>query len=602
MFIFSIFAGDKVSFAHAKILLTFETCKFWSKNDLDKKPKRFQKTQHNNPKNRTLHLKPPINRNKKMKSLGQMILLGTGIVIVLFFCACSTKMPAPEINAARQVLWESASAARAELDKLDTADIDLYNRMLYRLTDEHIRLKTHQFDNPDTLNVVQAYFQEKGLFALAGEARYIQGTEWMHLKQYNISVYQLKEAQYLLQKDSRDSFLLGMTHYRIGSVLDMEGLYHPAFSEYSSALQKIKPYGNNLYISHLYRDLARTYRVNDIAESVNSQREMWLDSALFYCIPTKDSLLHWDIRYYQEQLLTNGDSLALFAIASRGLHDYHYTQAANRITAYYLNRDMPDSAAYYLNLYAADSSNTFWNNNRYHELHARYTFLIGNPTDAYHEMTELYNRLSQSVTNESSARTYQIVRQYDLQAEKEEKQVLQIHNQRLILIIIGIGAIFLIVASALTILALYHRKNKAEQELKTKEKTELLTLQLKERLYIVRHLNTLALHKKMPKSTYQLLEQINNEITSPIEEQEKIWLESFSVVTDNMLLRLKHNFPALTNADCRVIMYIYLGLSIHDVCMITNTSKDTIWRRRNRIKQHLGLSDKDDLDEWLKQQ
>lgn len=535
-----------------------------------------------------------------MKRLGQRILLSTGVISALIFCACRTKEPAPELYAARQVLWKSAYAAREELDKLDTANIDLYNRMLYRLTDEHIRLKTHQFENPDTLDAVQAYFQEKGLWALAGEARYIQGTELMHLKKYDVSVYRLKEAQYLLQKDDRDSFLLGMTHYRIGSVLDLEGLYHPAFSEYSDALQKIKPYGNNFYISNLYRDLARTYRVNDMTESVNRQREMWLDSALLYCDPTKDSLTYWDIRYYQEQLLADGDSRALFDIATHGLYDYHYTQAANRITAYYLNQDMPDSAAYYLQLYTADSANTYWDNDRFHELHAQYMFILGNPTDAYLEMARLYNRFSQRVTNESSARTYQTIRQYDQQVEKEEKQELQIYNQRLIITVIGISIILLITASFLTILTLYHRKSKAEQDLQIKDTTERLKQQLKERLYVVRHLNTLLLHKKMNTDTYQLLQQINSEITSPLQEQEKIWLDSFNASTNNLLQRLKQQFPELTNADCRLIMYIYLGFSNLDICMITNITKETIWRRRNRIKQHLGLSDSDNLDDWLR--
>ena len=117
-----------------------------------------------------------------MKKLGRRIFLYVCAVWMSFFSACTTSKPTPEICAVRQILWESVPQAREALDKMDTANIDLYNRMLYRLTDEHIRLKTHQFDNPDTLDAVLAYFQEKEYSALAGEARYIQGTEWMHLK------------------------------------------------------------------------------------------------------------------------------------------------------------------------------------------------------------------------------------------------------------------------------------------------------------------------------------------------------------------------------------------------------------------------------------
>ena len=104
----------------------------------------------------------------------------------------------------------------------------------------------------------------------------------------------------------------------------------------------------------------------------------------------------------------------------------------------------------------------------------------------------------------------------------------------------------------------------------------------------------------MNTDAYQLLQQINSEITSPLQEQEKIWLDSFNASTNNLLQRLKQQFPELTNADCRLIMYIYLGFSNLDICMITNITKETIWRRRNRIKQHLGLSDSDNLDDWLR--
>lgn len=543
------------------------------------------------------HLK---NKEINMKKLGRRIFLYVCAVWMSFFSACTTSKPTPEICAARQILWESVPQAREALDKMDTANIDLYNRMLYRLTDEHIRLKTHQFDNPDTLDAVLAYFQEKEYSALAGEARYIQGTEWMHLKMFDIAVYRLKEAQYLLQKDDRDSFLLGMTHYRIGSMLDMELSYEMAFEEYRDALQKIKPYGKNRYISCLYRDLARTYCVNDMTEDVSRQRRIWLDSALFYCNPTEDSLIYWNIRYYQEQLSKENDPSMLFTIARKGLDTYQYTQAANRITEYYLDRNRIDSAAYYLQLYAADSSNTHWNNDRYHELHARYTFISGQPIDAYHEMIELYNNYNQRINNESSKRIDHILNQYDLQVEKEDKQQVLIERQNLLLAIIGIGTISTLLVFALVILTLYHRKSKVVQELKSKEKTEKLKQQLKERLSVTQHFNTLLLHNKVPKDAYQVLKKINAEITLPIKEQEEIWLESFEEVTNKLLKQLSTKYPALTKADCRLIMYIYLGFPIHDICIITNTSKDTIWRRRNRIKQHIGLAENEDLDEWIR--
>ena len=43
-----------------------------------------------------------------------------------------------------------------------------------------------------------------------------------------------------------------------------------------------------------------------------------------------------------------------------------------------------------------------------------------------------------------------------------------------------------------------------------------------------------------------------------------------------------------------------LKLSIQDICILLDISNRTLYNHRNRIKQHLGLAENEDLDEWIK--
>ena len=51
--------------------------------------------------------------------------------------------------------------------------------------------------------------------------------------------------------------------------------------------------------------------------------------------------------------------------------------------------------------------------------------------------------------------------------------------------------------------------------------------------------------------------------------------------------------------DIKVISLIILGIDNADICLLLGLAKNTVWNRRNRIKQTIGLDGDTNLDWWL---
>ena len=49
-----------------------------------------------------------------------------------------------------------------------------------------------------------------------------------------------------------------------------------------------------------------------------------------------------------------------------------------------------------------------------------------------------------------------------------------------------------------------------------------------------------------------------------------------------------------------IFILMLLNLSINDISLLLNLTNRSLYNYRNRIKQHLGLSDSDNLDDWLR--
>ena len=69
---------------------------------------------------------------------------------------------------------------------------------------------------------------------------------------------------------------------------------------------------------------------------------------------------------------------------------------------------------------------------------------------------------------------------------------------------------------------------------------------------------------------------------------------------NNKITDLKAAHTELTPSDIIVIVLIGLEMNVSDSCVLLNSSKETMYGRRKRIKKHLDLDNEVDLEEWIK--
>ena len=88
--------------------------------------------------------------------------------------------------------------------------------------------------------------------------------------------------------------------------------------------------------------------------------------------------------------------------------------------------------------------------------------------------------------------------------------------------------------------------------------------------------------------------------------EDKEWtnfIEDFDTAHDNLLQRLKEQYPTLTDMDLQYIALRYLDFDTPDICLLLGLSKRTIYNRRQAIRQRLGINvTEEELDSWIRSQ
>ena len=76
------------------------------------------------------------------------------------------------------------------------------------------------------------------------------------------------------------------------------------------------------------------------------------------------------------------------------------------------------------------------------------------------------------------------------------------------------------------------------------------------------------------------------------------YIDETNSLFNNRIEELKDKCTELTPSDIIVIVLISLGIDISNACVLLNSSKETMYIRRKRIKKRLGIDI--DLEEWIK--
>jgi hypothetical protein len=207
---------------------------------------------------------------------------------------------------------------------------------------------------------------------------------------------------------------------------------------------------------------------------------------------------------------------------------------------------------------------------------------------------------------------YRIDKQFDLTEKERENAQLKISNRNRIITIgiLIIGILTVLLAFLLAIIR--HRKkqaiNKIEQQklkyelekrqLEIESKKALLLSKLKQKIDITLQFMRFEQNGAKSFDKEHLLDIINDHVILK-ESEWPYYISETDAIFGNKLTTLQYAYRELMPADMIVIVLICLEIDVPDSCSLLNTSKNTMYIRRKRIKKRLGIDPEADLVRWL---
>ena len=525
------------------------------------------------------------------------------IITLLACCSCSRKIviESSELQEAISQVWLDADLAQERLDEIDASKLSEYEKNRYRLTEAHLMLKRELRLPPETnMEALAKYFVSCKDESSASEAYYIQGAYLNWLGQNTQAMQYLKKAE----SYPSVSIIRGMTYYKMGRISESEQLYAIALENYQKALPYLEEAGLPLYLASVYRELGRNTH--------DESRNQYFDKALVAARFMGDTILQMDIRY--AQLSANQDnSPELASICQYMCHKAGQKRYAYDLVKYYIRTHKADSARIYLDILAADTTAQIWSEQQYILWHSQYLHLKGKYEDAYESLYELYDTYYREAEEKGRASAFVAAQHYDNEVEKAKNLQLQLDRQRLY-IILGAVLVSVLCLVILAILFISHQRAKHLVE-KTKNEEEIANLQnelkirreslkriINQRIELSKNLQEAILSHKKEESIPQWAKDYIDQNIFSTEEQWQGFLKEFEGAYGNILTRLQNTYPRLTSTDLQVIALYILGIDNSDICLLMGATQRTIWSRRMRIKNRIGLGEKESLNKWLEEE
>lgn len=542
--------------------------------------------------------------------------------ILLVFClfadiSCQSYGPRNErLRAAEDLIWTEPMQTLALLDSIDTHTLSQEDNNYFQFIHEHACYRAQLPLSPDSLPMLSAYFLEHGNKLYAGRVNYVLGSEreWLH-EPYE-ALIPLKDAEKYLSGYECTDLYMGMTYYRLGRVYEQEFLFDIAHANYQKALPIFHSHRHTYYLACTYRDLARTMPEN--AKEQRQQVKEYFKQALIYAGQLNDSTLYYTILCDSHDRLYEVNGIHSYEIAAQLCSRAYYPYAMLLFENYFPQQ--LDSAKHYLDIYAADTLRTEYSKNQYYYLLSHYLYACGQKDSAFHLLDQRYLAYQQDAIDHGHQRMYAIARQYDVAREREEvlNQKLQKRRNTLCL---SFGLLILASVLVIALLRLIKHKNQQlaqeqqlqnlnrdlqqkQQDLQQKQhdlqmKQDVLRQKLEIQIKLIRQLNIWQMGTTEDSVYDKRIKQLSHDFSFKGKQLKDFQFE-FGVCYPELQKRLVTSYPELTSFELLLISLMVLKLSIQDICILLDISNRTLYNHRNRIKQHLGLAENEDLDTWIK--
>ncbi len=533
--------------------------------------------------------------------------------------SCSLKNPKathPQLLQVEENLWKwQYKIGAILLSEIDTSKLCDIDKNIWELYYTNIRLTKQENTHVDTsFYRLIPYFEHKKLYHYAAYAYLLKGKvlNWNNQEAEAMDCFKRAETYWLNIPQS--AYPLSEVYYRMVLCYKADGLIQ-ASDLYA---QKVIEYAQEVNAYHLisesYKLMANTQTRTRNFDSIPTQDVINLyDSALHYLslVPTKSKGNYHGI-CLNKALYTH--DTAQIVLHSKYLVDtLHFLLPASCLTIYYLNRNNIDSAAYYLEIFKQDTLNKY-NTRRELDLRdyltGRYYQTLGNTDTSTIIFKQLYDDLFDAVDANEKTRTYTVSRKYDVEKERSERLQAELEKKSLMIVLIIIGASLV---TLVLFFLVYGEKNKRKQDQLAAQNTLLRKeIEIKRESLRKGLLQRIELSKQVEIKRMNQAEQDENAIDMPAwvrtflssqlltsNKNTQVLQEEFNTVYHNMLTMLQADYPNITRADITMCVLITLQIPISDVCILMHLPKQTVWNRRNRIKEHIGLGSNDDLERWL---
>ncbi len=85
------------------------------------------------------------------------------------------------------------------------------------------------------------------------------------------------------------------------------------------------------------------------------------------------------------------------------------------------------------------------------------------------------------------------------------------------------------------------------------------------------------------------------------EEDWELFKEKMNKVYPGLLLKIKQNYPDISQAELRLLLLIKINLETREIAATLGVSPDTVKKTRQRLRRRLGMSESDKLEETIRQ-
>lgn len=458
------------------------------------------------------------------------------------------------------------------------------------------------------INVAVDYYAKTNLKKYSGTSYYLLGCISELLKHNGKAILAYKRAVLALAGTSEYN-TLGLATVNMGYVYKLDENYYQANICIKKSLDYFKLSGNKKCLASSYYELSNmSIQLDDSFDSTM----FYSNKALKFAKDANDSMLYYNIMLRQGELLSRRNPRAAIGSLLVGFNHCpkHKIRSASFLAYVYSGLNMPDSAFFYLTIADKEKGDA--------ELE-----ILKNLTgagvyednkdfkQAYLSMESAYINQDTIFRNKLRSQTYRIDKQFDLSEKEKENAKLKIANRTKI---IWIAALIILVLITVLLFQQRDSRNKEKQsaleinqqklefelreiQLENSKKHELLLAKLQQRIEMTLRFNKIQQGAFDPKKQEEFVEMLTKQMILAKNEWE-YYIDETNSLFNNRIEELKDKCTELTPSDIIVIVLISLGIDISNACVLLNSSKETMYIRRKRIKKRLGIDI--DLEEWIK--